>query len=345
MAEKITLQDIARHVGVSKALVSMYLNNKTAGRVAEETKRKIDQAVKDLNYKPSLMAQALSSGKTRTIGMICGGLKNPYFAYLVEDAMEEAAKHGYQLLLALTRWIPQEEEKVLENLLQRQIDGLISCIDTPQDSNTRQILLDSKIPVFRMNEPDSCFSNISTDLSPGLNEAMRRFAEEGYHTVHGSFYANSIWPAAFMEAAKAYKLNAEIISESLNEKEIRQLVNGQSDPQAHGYIVNGYRSLMYLQKSLADIPDSRPSIVIGLDDYFILQNFDCIKGSIYTDTPEIIRSTVQRLIKSIETPAISNRSEIVSQSIFLDRDASAKRQQKLLLYQSAINFPSQAERI
>ena len=111
---KATLNDIARKVGVSKSLVSMYLNNhKLAGRIANDTKNRIDSAVRELKYQPSFAARALCNGKTKTIGMICGGIKNPYFAYLVEDAMEEAAKSGYQLLLSLTRWIPEEEEKAL----------------------------------------------------------------------------------------------------------------------------------------------------------------------------------------------------------------------------------------
>ena len=109
---RATLSDIARQVGVSKSLVSMYLNNhQLSSKIAAETKRKIDQAVKELDYKPSFAARALSNGKTRTIGMVCGGIKNPYFANLVEDAQEQAVRKGYQLLLGLTRWIPEEEKE------------------------------------------------------------------------------------------------------------------------------------------------------------------------------------------------------------------------------------------
>ena len=70
---RATLSDIAKQVGVSKSLVSMYLNNHRLSRkIAAETKRKIDQAVRELDYRPSFTARALSNGKTRTIGMICG---------------------------------------------------------------------------------------------------------------------------------------------------------------------------------------------------------------------------------------------------------------------------------
>ena len=96
-------------------------NHKLSSKIAAETKSRIDVAVKELDYRPSFTARALSNGKTRTIGIVCGGIKNPYFANLVEDALDEAAKHGYQLILGLTRWIPEEEENTVKNLLNRQI--------------------------------------------------------------------------------------------------------------------------------------------------------------------------------------------------------------------------------
>lgn len=346
MSEKVTLQDIAaRHVGVSKALVSMYLNNKSAGRVSQDTKQKIDRAVKELNYKPSLTAQALSSGKTRTIGMICGGLKNPYFAYLVEDAMEEAARHGYQLLLALTRWIPQEEQKVLENILQRQIDGLISCIDTLNKSSVNQILLKSGIPVFCINEPKTHFMNVNADLVPAMDKCMQQFVQNGYHTVYGSFYENSTWPAAFREAGKKYNLKLKMMPKVKNEEEVQNFISSRTDQQSQAFIINEYQSLLWLQRIFKRMPEARPSIVMGLDDYCILQNFDYVSGSIYTDTPEIIRITVKRLIESIENPDKDHGSEAVSRSLFLDRESSEKRQQELAANQSVMKFPIQPDRI
>ena len=63
---RATIKDIAKRVGVSNSLVSLYLNNRPlAARIAESTKRKIDEAVKELNYKPSATAVALKKGKSR----------------------------------------------------------------------------------------------------------------------------------------------------------------------------------------------------------------------------------------------------------------------------------------
>ena len=203
---RATLSDIAKQVGVSKSLVSMYLNNHRLSRkIAAETKRKIDQAVRELDYRPSFTARALSNGKTRTIGMICGGIKNPYFANLVEDALEETARKGYQLLLGLTRWIPEEEEKSIKNLLNRQIDGLICCVHPEESSGTSELLRQSRIPIIRLSPSDD-FPSICSDGSDAMERAVSFLTARGHTRIGGVFYERSEWPEFFTEACRKFAI-------------------------------------------------------------------------------------------------------------------------------------------
>ena len=84
--------------------------------------------------------------------------------------MEEAVKSGYQLLLSLTRWIPEEEGKALENLLNRQIDGLLCCIEPEEDSSAYRLLKSANIPIVFVNRQEPGFSSVSTGLKPALLE-------------------------------------------------------------------------------------------------------------------------------------------------------------------------------
>ena len=71
MTKKVSLKDVARHVGVSTALVSYVINHKEKeARVGSEMVLKIRKAVTELNYQPNLIAKSLKSGKTNTIGLI-----------------------------------------------------------------------------------------------------------------------------------------------------------------------------------------------------------------------------------------------------------------------------------
>ena len=79
---RATIKDIAERVGVSKSLVSMYLNNHPlASRIAERTKGKIDEAVREMNYQPSVTARALKNGKSRTIGLVIAEISGIYSSF------------------------------------------------------------------------------------------------------------------------------------------------------------------------------------------------------------------------------------------------------------------------
>ena len=122
---RTTLKDIAERVGVTKALVSLYLNNHPlSAKIAKSTKEKIDQAVKELNYHPSTTARALKSGRSRTFGLVAGNIFGDYSGFLVQSLLNECVKYDYQLLIGLTRFDPAEERRCLENLINRQTDGI-----------------------------------------------------------------------------------------------------------------------------------------------------------------------------------------------------------------------------
>lgn len=334
---KATLNDIARRVGVSKSLVSMYLNNhKLAGRIANETKNRIDCAVRELKYQPSFAARALSNGKTKTIGMICGGIKNPYFAYLVEDAMEEAAKSGYQLLLSLTRWIPEEEEKALENLLNRQIDGLICCIEADEGTRAYELLRNAPIPVLFLNHPDPNFFTVCADLKPAMLEALRLLAGHGCHTIYGCFYEKSLWPSVFSSVCAELGLKMEFLQEKWDDKTVAEFVRNAVAKNGRGYVFNGYRMRSRMLREFRRYPDYCPEVVAGVDDYTIMEESDYMVGGIYTDTPAEIRLAVNLLLAAIREP---QEQQILNlKSVFLTRD-EVRARQRLLAESIRVPFP------
>ena len=81
---RVTLKDIAARAGVSKSLVSMYLNGNPAARLQPETRERIDRAIAELGYRPSFAAQALAQGRTKMIGFVVGGVRDPYFSGMID---------------------------------------------------------------------------------------------------------------------------------------------------------------------------------------------------------------------------------------------------------------------
>ncbi len=72
----VTIKDIARHSGVSRTTVSRVINNN--GYVKEETREKIESAIRELNYSPKCNCKKFNNKKTNTIGVVVPEINNPF---------------------------------------------------------------------------------------------------------------------------------------------------------------------------------------------------------------------------------------------------------------------------
>ena len=156
------IKDIAERVGVSTALVSMYLNDHPLARMAEDTKRKIDEAVREMNYQPSVTARSLKKGKSKTLGLVIADIASVYSGFSSETLLDEADKRGYQLLISVTRFSKEKEQKCLQNLMNRQADGILYTLDfdpekpLPDYVRNYPLLLTTEHPECNMFLRDYC---------------------------------------------------------------------------------------------------------------------------------------------------------------------------------------------
>jgi LacI family transcriptional regulator len=148
----IRLKDIAADVGVSTITVSKVLRNKRD--VGEETRRRVLQRVKELNYRPNLLARGLASGKSQTIGLIVPDLVHTFFAEFAKGLKAGLRSRGYQLILASAEEEPELEREEIQNLLARGVDALLiaSCQISAQgfeaivDAGIPHVLIDRMLP-------------------------------------------------------------------------------------------------------------------------------------------------------------------------------------------------------
>ncbi|MDD3153472.1 MAG: LacI family DNA-binding transcriptional regulator [Victivallaceae bacterium] len=119
-----TLKTVAQEANVSVSLVSQYLSGSPAARMKAETKKRIDQAVAHLNYRPSAIARSLRQGRSHTIGMPIANLRNRYFATIADLVLAECNAHGYQLLMGYCGDGRQSELAATQMLLDRRVDGM-----------------------------------------------------------------------------------------------------------------------------------------------------------------------------------------------------------------------------
>ncbi|SFG61879.1 LacI family DNA-binding transcriptional regulator [Oribacterium sp. WCC10] len=121
---KITIKDIAEMAGVSKTTVSFFLNGKTE-KMSPETRDKIQDIIRETNYRPNIAARTLNQKKTHLIGVIIGDITNTFSNRIVKGIEDTARKRGYQTLIGNSAYDPEMESSYVSRMLTLGADGFI----------------------------------------------------------------------------------------------------------------------------------------------------------------------------------------------------------------------------
>lgn len=124
MGSKTTIRDVAEWAGVSSATVSNVINNK--GKVSESTRKKVRNAIQELNYRPNASAQRnLQQSPQKSIGVVVKEIHNPYFADVIVGAQRAANEKGYSLMISSSEGMRDTEEAIVELFVEKDVNGII----------------------------------------------------------------------------------------------------------------------------------------------------------------------------------------------------------------------------
>ena len=127
MSDKVNLLSIAEKTGYSVSTVSRVLSGKAGKyRISQTAADLIRQEAERSQYRPNLVAQALRTQQSHTIGLMVPGIDNPFFATLASGVNTLLAARGYHTLLADSREDEEEEAAALEMFRRRSVDGIIA---------------------------------------------------------------------------------------------------------------------------------------------------------------------------------------------------------------------------
>jgi LacI family transcriptional regulator len=146
--KRITISDIAKAAGVSKATVSRVLSK--PGIVNKETRVRILEIMERMNYIPNQLAQGLAGAPTRTIGVVIDELSNPFFIEIAEGVDWVLNSQNYSMQLSSSRWIEERETALARSLISSRVDGVLLAPVRP-DSPAIQMLKQSGIPLVIIN--------------------------------------------------------------------------------------------------------------------------------------------------------------------------------------------------
>ncbi len=120
-----TLKDVAKETGLTTSTVSRVLNNR--GYISKNTRQKVDDAVKKLNYHPNEAARSLRMKSTNIIGLIVPHVSHPYFAKMISCLEAFAYENGYKTLLCNSQCMHEKEEEYIRMCISYKVAGIILC--------------------------------------------------------------------------------------------------------------------------------------------------------------------------------------------------------------------------
>lgn len=120
-----TIVDVAKLAGVTPTTVSRVINNR--GYISEKTRNKVNEAMDQLGYQPNEIARSLTKQKSNTIGVIVPHISHPYFAKLISNLENEAAKNGYKIILCNSKEKAEKEKQYLDMCKSNRVAGIILC--------------------------------------------------------------------------------------------------------------------------------------------------------------------------------------------------------------------------
>jgi LacI family transcriptional regulator len=180
------MKDIARDLGVSVVTVSKVLRNRDD--ISQETRDRILNRMKEMNYRPNLAARALVTGRTSSIGLVVPDLVHPFFAVLATGISKVLRNRGYGLIMSCSEEDPELEQQEIEQLLARRVDALIiastqwtvESFRRVEEHKTRYVLVDRRftgLPANFVGVDDEVVGTMATEHL--IEAGCRRLAHIG----------------------------------------------------------------------------------------------------------------------------------------------------------------------
>jgi LacI family transcriptional regulator len=182
---RVTIKGVASAAGVSTQTVSRVINERPD--VSPETRKRVQEVIEELGYRPSALARSLIHQRSYTLGVVTAGLKFLGPSRTLNGITAAVEEAGYSLLLKeLPRFDVNDLEPIFQALLSRHVDGIIWAV--PEVGENRAWVdeqsLQVDVPVVHLTmEPRENVSIVSIDNYLGGRLAMSHLIEQGFQNI------------------------------------------------------------------------------------------------------------------------------------------------------------------
>ena len=320
-AGSVTIDDVAREAGVSRAAVSKVIRN--AYGVSPAMHERVTAAIEKLGYRPSVSARGMR-GATFTLGIEIPELANPFFPKLLAGATAALSGSPYQLIIAPVDPAHSEGYRAIQALVDRQVDGVIAV--SPLVEAAWLETLAATVPVVMLGRHDKStgYDTVVNDDVAGTHQVMRHLIDLGHRdiahltceegrTVAGSGVPQEIRLETYRKAMQEAGLGShiQIARASMGEayRSAMHLLTGPERPTA--IFACHDEPALGVQRAVAEAGLTPADVaVVGYDDIEIARHPGISLTTVNQDGERMGRLAVELLLERIAGRTLP-RHEIV----------------------------------
>lgn len=315
---RITINEIAKIAGVSKATVSRVLNN--ADGVSEQTRQRVQKIITSMNYSLNQTTSPDCLMRSRSVALVLPDISNPFFAELTKTISNIAQRHDYIAIIANTEASEENELRYIKSLVAKKVDGIILVPAgtsskpehfMPAKCGIKMVLLDRKLPglevipgVFSDNEYAS-FKSCEILIQNGSRRIAYLSGPENAATAKERL-------EGYKNALKQYGIGINPLMIRTGDYTIESGYNGVIALESEG---TRYSALMAANDMMAigaikalrelsyDVPNDVE--IIGFDNINFAQHVDPPLSTVQQPTAEMGRRAMEMLLDMIDGKKIT----------------------------------------
>ncbi len=177
-----TLHDVAKRAGVSPMTVSRVVNGSDA--VSPRLRERVERALAETGYMPNTLARSLRARRTDTIALLLPDMTNPFFTTLAHGVEAAAREAGLTMILANSDEREDEERRLAQLLLQRQVDGIL-VVPSGSGADTIRLCREHEVACVAVDRPpaDPDVDVVRADAEGGAHQLGRLLVGLGHRRI------------------------------------------------------------------------------------------------------------------------------------------------------------------
>ncbi|HEX2867302.1 MAG TPA: LacI family DNA-binding transcriptional regulator [Ignavibacteriales bacterium] len=303
-----TIKDVARKANVSIATVSLVIHNHK--RISDETRTRVNKAIKELNYHPSRSARGLVSRKTGNIAFIVTEdhflRSEPFYTRIFLGTEFEARQNEYYILLTIIKSDFKKGDRLPRCVLERNVDGVIIAGKVPEDIITCLEKYDFPLNFVDYSPPADRYPVVLIDNFSGGMQAVQHLISLGHK--HIGFVAGDIQHPSIRDRFQGYKIALE--NADINYNSTYSVTDENYPARENGY--HAAKKLLKANKKITAIFSCNDAMAIGVMQYLkeagmsipedvSVIGFDDVEAGLSLDPP----------LSTIGVPKIEMGSEVM----------------------------------